>query len=113
MKRGDIYFANLDPTIGSEIKKKRPVIIVSNDANNKMASTVTVVPVTSNVAKVYPFEVLLDTKHSGLLKNSKAQCHQVRTISKLRIQSDRVGVVDKKMMIKVEDALRLHLDLSY
>lgn len=112
MKRGDIYFANLDPTIGSEIRKKRPVIIVSNDANNKAASTVTVVPVTSNVTKVYPFEVLLEVKNSGLLKSSKAQCHQVRTISKLRIQSDRVGVIDKKIMIKVEDALRLHLDLG-
>ena len=68
MKRGEIYFANLDPTIGSEIKKKRPVLIVSNNANNKMASTITVVPITSNINKIYPFEVLLETKNSGLSK---------------------------------------------
>lgn len=85
MKRGDIYIANLDPTIGSEIRKKRPVVIVSNNANNKVASTVTIAPITSNTTKVFPFEVLLEMKHSGLSKLSKVQCHQVRTISKLRI----------------------------
>jgi len=111
MKRGDIYFANLDPTVGAEIRKKRPVIIVSNDANNKMALTVTIVPITSNVKKVYPFEVFLDKLHCGLTKDSKAQCHQVRTISKLRIQGERVGRIDGKIIMKLEDALKLHLGI--
>lgn len=111
MKRGEIYFANLDPTIGGEIQKKRPVLIVSNNANNKAASTVTIVPVTSNTKKVYPFEVLLEVKQSGLLKRSKAQCHQVRTISKLRIQEGKVGLADRDIMLRINAALKLHLAL--
>ena len=112
MKRGEIYFANLDPTVGAEIKKKRPVVIVSNNANNKMASTLTIVPITSNVTKVYPFEVLLKPADSQLTKPSKAQCHQVRTISKLRIQRSRAGSVTDNAMRAIEAALKLHLDLN-
>lgn len=111
MKRGDIYFANLDPTVGAEIQKKRPVVIVSNNANNKAASTITIVPLTSNTKKVYPFEVLLDAKNTGLKKDSKAQCHQVRTISKIRIQTAKVGSVNTQLMIKIDNSLRIHLDL--
>lgn len=111
MKRGDIYFADLNPTIGSEIQKIRPVLIVSNNANNKASSTVTVVPITSNTKKVYPFEVFLDAKDSKLPKSSKAQCHQVRTISKLRIQSKKAGFVNEVVMSLINDALRLHLAL--
>jgi mRNA interferase MazF len=110
MKRGEIFFANLAPTVDSEIRKKRPVLIVSNNANNKMASTVTIVPITSNTNKVYPFEVLLETNDSGLPKCSKAQCHQVRTISKIRISGKEVGLVSKEIMLKINAALKLHLD---
>lgn len=112
MKRGNIYFANLDPTIGSEIRKKRPVLIVSNDANNQAASTITVIPITSNVKKIFPFEVLLKIKDSGLQKPSKAQCQQIRTISKLRITGKSVGEVNLAIMKKVEEALILHLDFN-
>jgi mRNA interferase MazF len=110
MKRGEIYFANLDPTVGSEIRKKRPVLIVSNNANNKAASTVTIIPITSNTNKVYPFEVLLKIKDCGLQKISKAQCHQIRTISKIRIVGKVVGFANKEMMLKINSALKLHLD---
>jgi mRNA interferase MazF len=109
MKRGEIYFANLDPTIGSEIKKTRPVLIVSNDANNRFSSTVTIIPLTSKVGKVYPFEVRLSTADSGLPKDSKAQCHQIRTISKARMMGNSVGQVDKSGMLKIRFALALHL----
>lgn len=112
MKRGEIYFADLNPTIGSEIKKKRPVLIVSNDANNRASSTITVLPITSNVTKVYPFEVALPGKISGLKKDSKIQCHQIRTISKLRIKSNSVGKADKTIMRQIEAALMLHLDFG-
>lgn len=111
MKRGEIYFANLDPTVGTEIKKNRPVLIISNDANNSAADTVTIVPITSNTKNVFPFEVLLETKCSGLEKRSKAQCHQIRTISKLRINGNVRGVLNKGIMEKVEYAVKLHLDL--
>ena len=110
MKRGEIYFANLDPTIGSEIRKKRLVLIVSNNANNKAASTITIVPITSNTKKIYPFEVLLEIKDSGLPKRSKIQCHQVRTISKLRIASRRLSILNERAIACVDAALKLHLD---
>lgn len=112
MKRGEIYFANLDPAIGDEIKKIRPVLIISNNANNKAANTLTVIPITSNVNKVYPFEVLLNMHESGLQKTSKAQCHQIRTISKNRIANLKVlGLVDKSILSKINSALKIHLDL--
>lgn len=112
MKRGEIYFANLDPAIGDEIKKIRPVLIISNNANNKAANTITVIPITSNVNKVYPFEVLLNMHESGLQKTSKAQCHQIRTISKNRIANLEVlGLVDKSILSKINSALKIHLDL--
>ena len=65
MKLGEIYYANLSPTSGSEIDKHRPVLVVSNDANNRAANTVTILPITSNVTRVYPFEVLLNPEDSG------------------------------------------------
>jgi len=112
MKRGTIYFADLNPTIGSEIQKIRPVLIVSNDANNKMANTITVVPITSNITKVYPFEVYLDAQQTGLAKSSKAQCHQIRTISKLRISNKQpIAKATTSILSAIEKALKLHLSL--
>lgn len=111
MRRGEIYFANLDPTVGSEIKKKRPVLIVSNDANNKASNTITIVPLTSNVKKIFPFEVFLKSIDVKLPKDSKAQCQQIRTISKLRLSGKCVARVDDKIMRQLEVALCLHLDL--
>ncbi len=112
MKRGEIYFADLDPTVSDEIRKKRPVLIISNNANNNVANTITVIPITSNVTKVYPFEVLLNVNESGLEKTSKAQCHQLRTISKNRILNIKVqGVVTSSILSKINSALKLHLDL--
>jgi len=113
MKRGEIYFANLDPTIGDDIKKIRPVLIISNNANNKVANTITVIPITSNTNKIYPFEVFLDMKDSRLAKNSKAQCHQIRTISKRRIVNKKIqGVVNDAILVKIASALKLHLDFN-
>jgi mRNA interferase MazF len=112
MKRGEIYFANLDPTIGSEIRKKRPVLIISNNANNKVALTVTIIPITSNTTKVYPFEVLLEMNKSGLPKRSKAQCQQIRTISKLRIDKNKIGIVSTEIMERIHTALKLHLNMQ-
>lgn len=109
MKRGDIYFADLSPSIGSETNKKRPVLIVSNDANNKFSTTITIIPITSNVTKVYPFEVFLAAKLSSLKKDSKAQCHQIRTISKMRIASNRVAQLNPAHMQAIDQAIRLHL----
>src|SRR5919199_4662853 len=112
MKRGEIYYANLSPTVGSEIDKRRPVLVVSNDANNRAANTVTILPITSNVTRVYPFEVLLNPEDSGLPKPSKVQAQQVRTISKQRIQGKPVGNLSEELMQLVDAALKLHLALN-
>lgn len=112
MKRGEIYYANLSPTVGSEIDKRRPVLVVSNDANNRAANTVTILPITSNITRVYPFEVLLNPEDSGLPKPSKVQAQQVRTISKQRISSDAVGSLSEEIMQLVNGALKLHLEVD-
>ena len=111
MKRGEIYFAALDPTRGSEIQKTRPVIIVSNDAANRASSLVTVVPLTSNLSHVHPFEVKLSARETGLTKDSKAMAQQVRTIDRARLGSIRKGFAPIGKMRMVDDALRLHLAL--
>jgi mRNA interferase MazF len=110
MKRGDIYYANLSPTVGSEISKRRPVLIVSNDANNRAANTVTVLPITSNVSRVYPFEVKLP-QDSGLAKSSKVQAQQIRTISKQRLEGECIGSLSEEIMALVDNAIKLHLQL--
>lgn len=113
MKRGEIYYANLSPVVGSEIvDKRRPVLVVSNDANNRAASTLTILALTSNVSRVYPFEVLLNSEDSGLPKPSKVQAQQVRTISKQRIVGEVVGSLSEELMQLIDAALKLHLGLD-
>lgn len=112
MKRGEIYLANLSPAVGSEMDKRRPVLIVSNDANNNAANVVTILPITSNVSRVYPFEVLLQPEDSGLSKPSKVQAQQIRTISKQRILGDAVGSLSIELMELINAALKLHLYLG-
>lgn len=112
MKRGDIWFANLNPTVGSETAKRRPVLVVSNDANNRASATITILPLTSNVTRVFPFEVALPRATAGLGKASKIQAQQIRTIARERITGKRVGVLDAAHMRKVEAAMRIHLALS-
>ena len=115
MRRGDIYSVDLDPARGSESNKRRPAVIVSNDAANATAGrlgrgVVTVVPVTSNVERVYPFQVLLPAGETGLDRDSKAQAEQVRSIDVERL-GVRVGVVPNAIMLDIDEALRLHLGL--
>jgi mRNA interferase MazF len=112
MKRGEIYYADLDPTVGSEIAKRRPVLIVSNNSNNRAGTTVSVIPITSNVSRVYPFEVLLEAEDSGLPKRSKAQIQQIRTISKQRFVGEVQGVLSQEKLAEIDAALLLHLGLS-
>jgi mRNA interferase MazF len=111
MRRGEIYYADLSPSVGNEINKRRPVLIVSNEANNRAASTVTVLPISSNVSRIYPFEVALSTKESGLPRPSKALAQQIRTISKERIRGQALGRLSGGSLNKADDAMRLHLDI--
>lgn len=111
MKRGDVFYANLDPTQGSETQKTRPVVIVSNDAANRAAALVTVLPLTSNVSRIFPFEVKLLASSTGLSKDSKAMAQQVRTLDKGRLAQNASGHVSADLMTQVDAALRLHLSL--
>lgn len=115
MRRGDICLVNLDPARGSEANKTRPALIVSNDGANTTAArlgrgVVTVVPITSNIDRVYPFQVLLAAVATGLDRDSKAQAEQVRSVDVRRIGS-RIGRADAKLQALVDEALRLHLAL--
>jgi mRNA interferase MazF len=115
MLRGEIRLVDLDPTRGSEANKRRPAVIVSNDGANGTASrlgrgVVTVVPVTSRVQRVYPFQVLLPAAACGLPLDSKAQAEQVRSVAVERI-GRRVGRLSAALMGDLEAALRLHLGL--
>jgi len=115
MRRGNIHFVDLDPTRGAEANKRRPAVIVSNDAANATAGrlgrgVITVVPVTSNIGRIYPFQVLLPAAETGLDRDSKAQAEQVRSIAVERL-GDRLGVVPHAIMLDIDEALRLHLGL--
>lgn len=111
IKRGEIHLASLDPTLGREIAKTRPVVIISNDIGNKYSGTVTILPVTSkNLEKVYPFESKLDQGTANLSKTSKVKTDQIRTIDKRRIVK-RIGVLDEKQIACIENALKIHLGL--
>lgn len=94
-KQGDIYLVTLEPTIGTEMSKTRPCIIVSNDYANKYSKRVTVVPITSaNIERVLRFEVKIDSNSkTGLRMVSKAACNQIRTIDKQRLFQE-IGSVD-------------------
>jgi mRNA interferase MazF len=115
MLRGEVRIADLDPSRGAESDRRRPVVIVSNDAANRTAATLghgvlTVVPVTSNVERIYPFQILLPSGTAGLPRDSKAQAEQVRAIAVERI-GERVGSVPSPLMASLDAALRLHLAL--
>ncbi len=115
MQRGEIRFVDLDPTRGSEADKRRPAVIVSNDGANTTAArlgrgVLTVVPVTSNISRVYPFQVLLPAGVTGLERDSKAQAEQVRSVSIDRLGA-RIGELDAVLLADLEEALRLHLAL--
>jgi len=115
MRRRDIHLINLDPVVGNEAANTRPGVIVSNDGANATAErlgrgVVTVVPITSNVSRVYPFQVLLPLDETGLDRDSKAQAEQVRSVSVERL-GVRIGSVPIHLMSDLDEALRIHLVL--
>lgn len=115
IRRGDIVTVNLDPAVGSEARKARPAVVVSNDIANVTAArlgrgVITVVPVTSNIARIYPFQVLLLASQTGLARDSKAQAEQVRSVAVERIGT-RMGRLPAAVMRELDDALGVHLSL--
>jgi mRNA interferase MazF len=113
MRRGEVRMVDLEPVSGAEADKRRPAIIVSNDAANASAArlgrgVLTVVPITSSVERIYPFQVRLPEGAGGLPRDSKAQAEQVRSIDAGRI-GEQLGRLPDHLMSALDDALRLHL----
>jgi mRNA interferase MazF len=115
MRRGDVVWVDLNPVRGREADKIRPAVLVSNDGANRSADergrgVVTIVPITTNVKRIYPFQVLLPRNSCGLAKDSKAQAEQVRGIDVQRV-TEVAGRLSPTLMSALDDALRLHLGL--
>jgi len=112
IKRGEIYLAALDPVVGKEISKTRPVVVISNDKNNEFSATVTVLPLSSrNLERIYPFEVFLPEGAGNLPKNSKVKADQIRTLDKSRLLT-LVGSLEREDIAQIEKAIRIHLEFS-
>jgi len=115
MRRGEIRVIDFDPARGSEARKRRPAVIVSNDGANAVATrlgrgVVTVVPITSNIQRIYPFQVRLPARSTGLRQDSKAQAEQIRSVAVERL-GERIGTIPAGVMLKIDEVLRLHLAL--
>lgn len=115
MLRGEIRYVNFGKAPQGEVANRRPAVLVSNDTLNATSAAlnrgvVTVVPITSNVTKVYPFQVRLPRKVSGLRVESKAQAEQIRSVSISRI-GDRIGRLSAEVQEQLDAALRLHLGI--
>lgn len=115
MRRGDVVWVDLDPVRGTEANKRRPAVIVSNDGANRTAQrrgrgVVTVVPVTTNTSRVFPFQVLLPAERSRLGRDSKAQAEQIRSVAVERL-GDIIGQLPADLVKDLDTAIRLHLGL--
>lgn len=115
MRRGDVYLVDFEPSAGAESNKVRPAILVSNDAANRVVErngrgVLTVVPVTSNTARVYPFQILISAGEGGLTAESKARAEQVRAVDYIRF-SRRLGELPVATVRRLDEALRRHLAL--
>ena len=106
MKRGEVWWVNFHPSLGGEIQKTRPAVIVSNDASNRNLNRLQVVPLTSKTDKLYPCEAYV-TVNSEM---SKAMADQIATISKQRV-GERMGILSPEDLVGVERVIRLQLAL--
>jgi mRNA interferase MazF len=105
-RRGDVFWVNLDPVVGTEIRKTRPAVIVSNDSCNRYGARVVVLPITSNVDSLYPGEAMVDVKG----RPGRALGDQIRSIDKRRLKA-RVSTLTADEMARVDEAIAVTLSL--
>jgi len=110
VNRGDVFLVNFDPSIGAEARKTRPAVVVSNDINNVHSPIVSIAPITSNVTRVYSFEVEIPPGEGGLHTLSKVMVNQTRAIDKSRLIR-RLGRFPEEIVVRINQALKLHFDL--
>lgn len=110
VRRADIWLLNFDPVRQGEVAGTRPGIIVSNNVANINSPTIIAVPLTTNIERVYSFQLLLDTHRSGLEATCKAQTEQVRAVSATRLVK-RLSTVPEDLMTELDSRLRLQMSL--
>ncbi len=106
MKRGEVWWVNFEPSIGGEIRKKRPAVIISNNAANQFLNRVQVIPLTSNVDRIYPSEAYITLRG----KKAKAMADQLATVSKKRL-INQAGAVSSAELEGIKRAISIQLDL--
>jgi mRNA interferase MazF len=106
LKRGEVWWVSFGPSVGGEVRKTRPAVIVSNNAANAVLNRVVVVPLSSRTAKIYPSEVLVQVEG----KETKAMASQITTTARERLQN-QMGVLSAIDLRAVEDAILLHLGI--
>jgi mRNA interferase MazF len=111
IKRGAVFLVNFDPTLGAEARKTRPALVVSNDINNVHSPIISIAPITSNVTRVYSFEVEVPSGKGGLQTRSKVMVNQTRAVDKIRLIK-KLGNLPEEIMINVNQALKIHYDLE-
>ena len=111
MRRGEIYLIDFETSVGAEIRKKRPALIISCDEANKHLKTIMVIPFSSKTERVYPFEVLVEKEDSGLEANSKLKIPQMRAVDKARLKK-YIGTISNDILARVEKAIKLHLAMN-
>ncbi|MCJ7842193.1 type II toxin-antitoxin system PemK/MazF family toxin [Lederbergia sp. NSJ-179] len=111
VKRGDVYFADLSPVVGSEQGGVRPVLVLQNDIGNRFSPTVIIAAITAQIQKAkLPTHVEIDAKKYGFERDSVLLLEQIRTVDKQRL-TDKITHLDEEMMEKVDEALQISLGL--
>lgn len=107
-QKGEVFWVNLDPTEGAEIKKKRPAVIISNNVINANSPLIVVCPITDSTGKKSPIHILIEKGEGGLTKDSIAHCGQIRTVDKSRLY-EKIGNLNSKKMAEIESGIKLVL----